>query len=94
MGETTMDSQFIEARITSAYRSLSGGKSNVRVRLADLRTMMPEIGRDDFDSVILAMQTEGKLILFGLDVSWDRTPRDAEAAINVCGFQRHIVYIG
>ncbi len=81
-------------RIRDGYYQASGGRWNVRVRLADLRGALADVARDELDTVLLAMEREGGLVLYPLDDPQEIRPDDEAAAVpNTLGIRRHIVYI-
>lgn len=83
-----------EDRITESYFAQTGGQSNVRVRLADLRASMPDMSDDVFNRWLLTMERQGKAILYGLDDPREIGPGDVKAGIpNSLGDPRHIVYM-
>jgi hypothetical protein len=82
-----------EKSIREAYLQVSGGKFNVRVRLCDLRKALPSMPRERFDEVMLAMQKDGKLVMYNLDDPSEIGPEDEQAAIDIFGQKRHIVYM-
>jgi len=85
----------IEKLIELAYLRLSGGRANVRVRLADLRTALPEIPRDRLDATLLAMATRGGVALYPLENPVEIQPQDREAVLRTpTGHERHLIYLG
>lgn len=85
----------LDRRIESAYLSLSQGKPNVRVRLADLRDALPGIPREDLDATLLDLATSGKASLYPLDNPLEIGPRDRAATLRTrSGEERHVVYLG
>ena len=83
----------LDARIEEAYLACSGGTKNVRVRLADLRPKLDTVPRAELDATLLRMQGEGLLVLYPNDDTLGLKPDDHEAAMDVSGFKRHIVYL-
>jgi hypothetical protein len=82
-------------RIESSYLSLSGGRGNVRVRLADLRESLSDVSRRDLDAALLEMATTGRASLYRLDNPLEIDHRDREATLRTpSGEERHIVYLG
>ena len=81
----------VEKSITKAYLDLTDGEYSTRVLLADLR---PKLGltREDFDSTLKSMQQQGKVVLMGLDNMMERTKRASDAALDIAGHPRHLVY--
>ena len=92
LGPTTPSSD-VESRFRSACLSISGGRINTRVRLADLRAALPDVTRDDLDKAILAMGDRGALVLYPIENPRELTYRDREAAILVGGEASHLVYL-
>jgi hypothetical protein len=85
----------LDRRVESAYLALSGGKSNVRVRLADLRDNLSDLAREDLDATLLAMASAGLASLYRLDNPLEIEPRDREATLRTpSGEDRHVVYLG
>ncbi|QDU60814.1 hypothetical protein Pan216_16660 [Planctomycetes bacterium Pan216] len=83
------------ARVEAAYFQHSGGRPNVRVRLADLRSSMPDVARGDLDELLLSLERDGRLVLFPIDDPHDIGPADRDAVLRVPGgAERHVVYIG
>lgn len=81
--------------IQEAYLSLSSGRENVRVRLADLRRKLADVPRSELDAALIDLANQGRLALYGLDDPLDIRPEDREAAIRTAtGLERHIVYLG
>jgi hypothetical protein len=85
----------VEKHIEHAYLRLSGGRANVRVRLADLRAALPEIPRDRLDATLLAMATRGGVALYPLENPVEIQPQDREAVLRTpTGHERHLIYLG
>lgn len=81
-------------RVRAAYCQASGGRWNVRVRLADLRRLLFDVPRDALDTTLLQMEREGSLVLYPLDDPQEVRPEDESAGLrNTLGILRHIVYI-
>jgi DNA-binding PadR family transcriptional regulator len=87
------DGEELESRVHEAYFRLSGGKANVRVRLAQLRQALPDVARDTLDRLLLKLQRAEKLVLYPLDDPQEISPEDIEAAITLTGFSNHIIYM-
>ena len=83
----------IEQMIRDAYYQLAGGKWNFRVRLCDLRLALPSVPRSELDAKLLSMQKEKKLAIYKLDDPSEITPEDDQAAIDILGTKRHIIYM-
>lgn len=85
----------LSQRIASAYFTLSGGKSNVRVRLADLREALSDVVPRDLDAELLDLATTGRASLYRLDNPLEISPRDREATLlTPSGEERHVIYLG
>lgn len=81
--------------VTKAYLSLSGGQTNVRVRLADMRRLLSSISRPELDQVLLEMASSGKASLYRLDNPSEIHAEDRDAVLHTpSGEERHIVYLG
>ncbi len=80
-------------RIRAAYTQASGGQSQVRVKLADLRRLLPDVPREALDAGLLGLQESGALSLYPNNDPWDLRPEDRDAAIDILGEKRHIVYM-
>ncbi len=85
----------LEDHITKAYLSLSGGQTNVRVRLAELRHSLSYLPRIKLDEALLEMASSGKASLYRLDDPTEIHPADREAVLHThSGEERHVVYLG
>ena len=91
--EQTVEEELNEQRLREAYSEISGGKWNIRVRLADLRDQLDGVPRERLDALLLQMEREGKLVLYPLDYRPDIRPEDEQAAIDIGGYKNHIVYM-
>ena len=89
----TTPSPDFESRLRAACLTISGGRSNTRVRLADLRVALPDISQEDFDKTIVAMGDRGGLVLYPIENPRELTYRDREAAVMVGGEANHLVYL-
>jgi len=83
----------LEDRIKNAYYKASGGQWNVRVRLYELRKLLPDIVSNTFDRTLLDMQKQNKLVLYNMDDVQNIRPEDEASAIDIGGFKRHIIYM-
>ncbi|WP_169975719.1 hypothetical protein [Tautonia rosea] len=82
-------------RILDAYNRLSGGRLNVRVRLADLREALADIPRSALDNTLLQLATSGQAALYRLDNPLEIHERDREAVLlTPAGDPRHVIYLG
>ncbi|KPA13282.1 hypothetical protein MHK_006507 [Candidatus Magnetomorum sp. HK-1] len=83
----------LEQRIRDAYYQISDEKWNVRVHLHELRQSLPDISRESLDQKLLDMQKQEKLVLYNMDDVRNIRPEDEDAAIDIAGFKRHILYM-
>jgi hypothetical protein len=82
-------------RILDAYHRLSGGRGNVRVRLADLRDALADVPRPALDDALLQLATRGQAALYRLDNPLEISSRDREAVLMTpAGDPRHLIYLG
>lgn len=81
------------SRIRSACLSLSGGQFNVRVRIAKLRTTLPDVAHEQLDRTLLEMQRADLLVLYPLEDPNEVRREDAAAAVRIAGAPRHIIYL-
>ena len=85
----------LDRRIEATYFDISGGRPNVRVRLADLRRALAEVPRDRLDAALLKLAIGGKASLYRLDNPTEIGPEDREAVLRTAtGEERHIIYLG
>ena len=85
----------LEGRITEVYGRLSGGRPNVRVRLAALRPALADVAREHLDSALLAMDIGGRAALYRLDNPLEIDDADREALLRTpAGDERHVIYLG
>jgi hypothetical protein len=88
------DSRAIQDQIIAAYAILSNHRSNVRVRLADLRSELPDVPRQQLDHVLQRMTGDGLIVLNRLDNPLEITPEDEDAKIvSPLGDPRHIMHM-
>jgi hypothetical protein len=81
-------------QMRAAYFRLSGNKTGVRVRLADLRRALAHESRERVDSELMELEKAGEIIIYPLDDPKEITDDDRAAALNnSAGSPRHIVYI-
>lgn len=84
----------LHERVRAAYFLVTGGRANVRARLADLREQLADVTRKELDESLLAMERQGIVILYPLDNPQEIHPQDEQAALaNAVGTPRHIVYM-
>lgn len=81
-----------EDQIRAACLALTHGQTKKRVRLSELRRKL-STSRETLDHLLLAMQTEGRLVLYKMDNPAEITPEDERAALSIAGQPRHLVYL-
>jgi len=85
----------VARRVASAYLRLSGGETNVRVRLSDLRRAVSSIPRPELDRALFDLEAGGEASLYRLDNPNEIGPDDREAVLRTpLGEDRHIIYLG
>jgi len=80
-------------QIQAAYYKVSQGQWNVRVRLADLRKHLAHTSKEAIDAALRQMQLNGQSVLMPLDDPKGIEAEDEDAAVNIGGDRRHIVYL-
>ena len=80
-------------QIQAAYQRITQGKWNVRVRLADLYKHLPNSPKEALDAALRQMQLNGQSVLMPLDDPKGIHAEDEQAAVNIGGDLRHIVYL-
>jgi len=85
----------LRARFLDACREASGGATyGVRIRLADLRSILTEVPRDALDRFMMELEQRHEAAFYPFDDPRERQPRDEAAALlNSSGSPRHIVYL-
>ena len=84
----------VESAIESACLELGGNRSNVRVRLRDLRPLLAEFPSESVDQAILAMEISGKLAAMRLDNPDEISEADRAAVLlTPAGSENHILYL-
>ncbi|MBI9091861.1 MAG: hypothetical protein JEZ12_21830 [Desulfobacterium sp.] len=86
----------IEVRVRSVYHEIAGSQWNVRVRIADLRGALPDVGHDELSAVLRRMQLSDdfNLVLYPYDDPREIRPEDSAAAVEIAGQEKHILYMG
>ena len=92
-GNEFLTPEELEEKIRDAYSKVSGGSYNVRVRLAELRQHLDNLSRTEVDKILSKMQRAEQLVLMPLDDPQEISPEDEEAAIDMGGPRRHILYM-
>lgn len=80
-------------QIQAAYQSITQGKWNVRVRLADLRKSLPHSPKEAIDAALRQMQLNGQSVLIAMDNPKVIQAEDEQAAVNIGDELRHLVYL-
>lgn len=84
----------VEEQIAAAYSVLTDQRSNVRVRLADLRNALSDIPNEQFDNAVRNMLRTGEVVLNRLDNPREIAPEDEAAKIlTALGDPRHILHM-
>jgi hypothetical protein len=83
----------LTSRLRNAYLALSGGRRNVRVRIADLKKALPDVPDEQVNEALLQMAREEKAAVWPLDDPREITEADKSSAINRLGQSFHIVYL-
>ncbi|MBI9090708.1 MAG: hypothetical protein JEZ12_15940 [Desulfobacterium sp.] len=78
--------------IQAASRKIAGAWST-RVLISDLRKSFPNLSREEFDTKIKEMQSNGELQIYPLDDPKEHTPENMEGGIQFGGQTNHIVYV-
>jgi hypothetical protein len=81
------------ARVRAAYLRATGGRPDVRVRLADLRAALADVSRAELDQTLLAMEQARTAAFFPLDNPQERFPVDDREALRIAGRPHHVVYL-
>ena len=87
------DPAAVRNRIREAIVDIAGGATRKRVRLSDLRSRLDDLPRDRLDRELLEMQAGQRLVLYKLDNPAELTAADRQAALQVAGNPRHLVYL-
>lgn len=83
-----------ENRVRAAILELSEGKFGKMVRFALLRKALPDLSREELDSVLNKFQADGNAVLVGFSNPGERTIEDDDAAIDILGVgKRHFVIL-
>ena len=83
----------LEQRVKRAYLDASGGRWDVRVRMADIRKKLVDIPPTSLDAILRKMQLDQKLVLYPLDEPSEISPEDDAAAVVAGGRKNHILYM-
>lgn len=83
----------LEEEIRKAYSKASGATYKVRVRLSELRQYLGNLPRPDIDRTLIEMQRLGQITLMPLDNPQEIHPEDEQAAVDLGGAKRHILYM-
>ncbi len=83
----------VVARVREICLRAAGGRSAVRVRLAQVREALPDVTRAELDRTLLAMHRSGAAVFFPLDNPQDRYPADESGALRIAGTPHHVLYL-
>jgi len=83
----------LEDRVVAAYLALSEGRWDRPVRIAALRSRLPEAAAGDVDAALRALARAGRADLLPLDDPRERTAADTAAALMITGHPHHLVYL-
>jgi hypothetical protein len=83
----------LEETIRAACAKISGDRYNVRVRLSELRPYLNRFSRAEVDGVLNEMELSEKIVLMPIDDPQGIRPEDEDAALDVGGSKRHILYM-
>lgn len=83
----------LRERIRAAFLKITGGRFNTRVRLSELRALLPDLDRTTQDKAIFTVAHEKDADLLQLDNRIDITDADREAALQVGKEPRHLLWI-
>jgi hypothetical protein len=84
----------VAGQVREACRALANGRTNSRIRLADLRQRV-RVERTNLDETLLNMERSGELSLYELNDPREIQDSDRDAALrNSAGNPRHVVYFG
>jgi len=89
----SVDAAMIATAIRTAYRQITGGKLNLRVRLSELHKGLPAAPKTMIDATLRQMQLNGELVLMPLDDPKGIYAEDQAASVNIAGELHHIVYL-
>jgi hypothetical protein len=81
------------ARVRAACLRAAGGRTGVRVRLADVRSEFPDVSRAVLDEALLAMQRSRAAVFFRLDDPQEIQPADERGALSIAGAPHHVLYL-
>jgi hypothetical protein len=89
-----LDTRELTRRVLAECQQLSDGALSGRVRLADLRSALGNVPREEVDRVLLNLEREESLAVYPLDNPQEIAPADRAAALpNSGGDARHVVYL-
>ncbi|MDR2442851.1 MAG: hypothetical protein LBE31_04935 [Deltaproteobacteria bacterium] len=63
------------------------------LRLCELRKALPNYPRNELDKTLLAMQSDGKIVIYRFDSPAMIRKEDEEAAMYIAGLVRHYIYV-
>ncbi len=77
--------------VLSACRRLADASG--RIRLAAVRGAFPGLNAGKIDTILLTLQSQGKLVLYPLDNPREIEAADRDAALVIAGFAVHVAYL-
>jgi len=83
----------LRERIRAAFLELTGGTLNTRVRLADLRALLPDLDCARLDEALSRISREDGTTLMQIDDRTDITESDRDAALYIGTEPRHLLWI-
>ena len=89
----TATSLDIANKIRNAYFKVTGGQTQIRVKLIKIRQLLTEIPRKAIDESLHASKIEEKILLFPLENPQEISKEDESAALFDSGRINHIIII-
>jgi hypothetical protein len=83
----------LEETIRAACAKISGDRYNVRVRLSELRPRLSNFTRVEVDKALNEMELSEEIVLMPIDDPQGIKPEDEDAALDIGGSKRHILYM-
>jgi DNA-binding PadR family transcriptional regulator len=84
----------LRRRIIAACQHLAAGVHSGRIRLADLRSSLEDVSREQVDETLRELEMDHSIVAYPLDNPREINLRDEEAALRGSGNNpRHVVYL-
>lgn len=83
----------LEQKIREAYINASDNRYNTQVRLAQMRKLLTNFSSEQIDEALGKMELGGEVVLMTLDDPQEIYPEDEQAAIDLGGQKRYILYM-